>query len=339
MYINKGLKAVDGNGFSGNVGFFLENGSGHGNELGTALRVASGALMELLMATSEHNDISLTCRLAPVAAGARLTREIPPGFRLFIYLHGWQRFEVDGQRFDVSADSGPVALALSLTRSARLTRIASSEDRMSKLTITALHDWASSLDLKGTGHGDALTAFLVGHGNSHLWRLDDDSIRLAQLAQEPPAWVPREALPLYRRARALDLICLTLGTLALKREENALPRPAQSLLGERIRLFLLDHLHEPLTIDAVAQAVGASVSVVQRCFKELYGTTVFEFVRRRRLDAARDALDNRGVSIACAAFMAGYSAPSSFATAFKKAYGVPPKFRQRHAMPFREAAE
>ena len=295
--------------------------------------------MKLSVATSEHDDISLTCRLAPVMAGPRPAREIRSGFRLFAYLRGWQRFEVDGQLFDVAADNGPVALALALTHPARLTQIASSEDDMAKLTITAPQDWTSALDLNGTGHGDALAAFLAGHGNNHLWRLDDDSIRLAQLAMEPPAWVPREALPLYRRARALDLICLTLSTLALKREENAVPRPAQSLLGERIRIFLLDHLNEPLTIDAVAQAVGASVSVVQRCFKELYGMTVFDFVRRRRLDAARDALDNRGVSIACAAFMAGYSAPSSFATAFKKAYGVPPKFRRRQATPFREAAE
>lgn len=301
--------------------------------------MALGAFMELSTATSEHDGISLACRLTPVVAGPRPTRELQPGFRLLVYLRGWQRFEIDGQRFDVSADGGPVALALSLTQPARLTQIAWSEDRMGKLMITAPSDWASALDLKGAGHGDALATFLTSHGSSHLWRLDDDSIRLAQLAAEPPAWVPREALALYRRARAFDLICMTLSTLALRREENALPRPAQSLLGERIRVFLLDHLNEPLTIDAVAQAVGASVSVVQRCFKELYGMTVFDFVRRRRLDAARDALDNRGVSIACAAFLAGYSAPSSFATAFKKAYGVPPRLRRRQAMPFREAAE
>lgn len=295
--------------------------------------------MELTTSGPEQDDITLACRLAPVVAGPRPSREIRPGFRLFIYLRGWQRFDIDGRRFDVSADGGPVALALNLLRPARLTQVAWSEDRMGKLMITAPADWSSSLDLAGAGHGDALADFIGGHGNSHLWRLDEESIRIAALAAEPPAWLPREALPLYRRARAFDLICLTLRTLALRREENALPRPAQSLLGERIRLYLLDHLNDPLTIDAVAQSVGASVSVVQRCFKELYGMTVFDFVRRRRLDAARDALDNRGVSIACAAFIAGYSAPSSFATAFKKAYGVPPKLRRRLALPFREAAE
>lgn len=290
--------------------------------------------MELAAATSEHDGISLACRLTPAVINPQPGSEIQPGFRLFVYLRGWQRFNIDGRRFEVSADAGPVVLALSLTRPARLTETARSDDRMSELAITAPRDWASALDLRGAGHGDALSTFLATHGSSHIWRLDDDSIRLAQLAAEPPAWVPREALSLYRRARAFDLICLTLRTLALRRGENALPRPAQSLLGERIRLFLLDHFDEPLTIDAVAQAVGASVSVVQRRFKELYGMTVFDFVRRRRLDAARDALDNRGVSIASAAFIAGYSAPSSFATAFKKAYGVPPKFRRRQAMPF-----
>lgn len=295
--------------------------------------------MELSVATSGHDGISLSCQPAPVVTGSRTAREIRPGFHLLIYLRGWERFEIDGQPFDVSADGGPVALALSLTRPARLTPIAWSDDRLSKLTINAPSDWASALDLKEGGHGDALAAFLADHFSSHIWRLDDDSIRLAQLAAHPPAWLPREALPLYRRARAFDLICVTLSTLALRREENVLPRPAQALLGDRIRTFLLDHLNEPLTIDGIAQAVGASVSVVQRCFKELYGMTVFDFVRRRRLDAARDALDNRGVSIASAAFMAGYSAPSSFATAFKRAYGVPPTLRRRHATPFRDAAE
>ena len=121
--------------------------------------MALGAFMELSTAASEHDDISLACRLTPVVAGQRPIREIQPGFRLFVYLRGWQRFEIDGQRFDVSAEGGPVALALSLTRPARLAQIAWSEDRMDKLTITAPRDWASALDLKGAGHGDALATF------------------------------------------------------------------------------------------------------------------------------------------------------------------------------------
>lgn len=294
--------------------------------------------MKFSMTASGYDGISLSFRHATVKDDSQSV-EVQPGFRLAIYLCGWRRFDIDGQQFDISAAQGPVALALSLTRPARLAQVARSEERMREVIITAPQTWASVLDLRETGHGDALGAFLSTHGSRHIWRLDDESIRLARLAADPPAWVPREALSLYRRARAFDLICMTLSTLALRREENALPRPAQSLLGERIRVFLLDHLNEPLTIDAIAKAVGASVSVVQRCFKELYGVTVFDFVRRRRLDIARDALDNQGVSVARAAFMAGYSAPSSFATAFKKTYGVPPKLRRRQAMPFRDAAE
>ena len=75
--------------------------------------------------------------LTPVIAGQRSVREIQPGFRLFIYLRGWQRFVIDDQRFDVSADAGPVALALSLVHPARLVQLAWSEDRMNKLMITA----------------------------------------------------------------------------------------------------------------------------------------------------------------------------------------------------------
>ncbi len=295
--------------------------------------------MELSMTASEHDNVSLSCRLATVEDDTQSVEEVQPGFRLAIYPCGWRRFDIDGQQFDISADRGPVALALSFARPTQLAQIARSEDRASEVLITAPQSWVSVLDLRETGHGDALAAFFSTHGSRHIWRLDDESIRLARLAAEPPAWVPREALSVYRRARAFDLICMMLGTLALRREENTLPRPAQSLLGERIRVFVLDHLNAPLTIDGIAQAVGASVSVVQRCFKDLYGMTVFDFVRRRRLDIAREALDNQGVSVARAAFMAGYSAPSSFATAFKKAYGVPPKLRRQQSMPLRDAAE
>ena len=60
------------------------------------------------LSASDHDGISLACRLAPVAAGPRPLREIRPGFRLCGYLSGWNLFEIDGRRFDVSADGGPV---------------------------------------------------------------------------------------------------------------------------------------------------------------------------------------------------------------------------------------
>jgi AraC-like DNA-binding protein len=79
-----------------------------------------------------------------------------------------------------------------------------------------------------------------------------------------------------------------------------------------------------LTIETIAREAGASVSSVQRHFKQHFGMTVFEFIRSKRLDAARDALERKGVTVMQAAWIAGYLSPSSFITAFKKTYGTPP---------------
>ena len=58
----------------------------------------------------------------------------------------------------------------------------------------------------------------------------------------------------------------------------------------------------------------------------MHGTTIFEYARNRRLEKGRAALENDGVSVTEAAFLAGYSSAANFATAFKRAFGVPPKF-------------
>ena len=56
--------------------------------------------------------------------------------------------------------------------------------------------------------------------------------------------------------------------------------------------------------------------------------TVSDFIRQERLETARAALERDGIPISQAAYLAGYSNPSSFTTAFKKAYGVTPKHRR-----------
>jgi len=53
--------------------------------------------------------------------------------------------------------------------------------------------------------------------------------------------------------------------------------------------------------------------------------SVFEYVRKRRLERARDALVAEAISVTEAATNAGYTSSANFSTAFKRAFGVPPK--------------
>lgn len=68
-----------------------------------------------------------------------------------------------------------------------------------------------------------------------------------------------------------------------------------------------------------------STNTLQRTFHAAYGMTVFDYVRRARLQRARDAIEREGISIAQAAHIAGYTSAANFATAFKRLYGMTPK--------------
>jgi AraC-like DNA-binding protein len=93
---------------------------------------------------------------------------------------------------------------------------------------------------------------------------------------------------------------------------------------ERVRDYITANLDRELTIAMIAREAGASVSTVQRHFKEHFGITIFDFIRQERLEAARAALASEGIPVAHAAHLAGYNNISSFTTAFRKAFGVTP---------------
>lgn len=63
---------------------------------------------------------------------------------------------------------------------------------------------------------------------------------------------------------------------------------------------------------------------LKRGFKELYGTTVFAYLRRKRMQFAKMALRRNDYSVIEVANVVGYTNPSHFAQAFKEHFGILP---------------
>lgn len=74
----------------------------------------------------------------------------------------------------------------------------------------------------------------------------------------------------------------------------------------------------------IALELGLHENTLQRRFREAHDCTVFDYLRRRRLDQAHAAL-LEGASVTQAALAAGYGNPGNFATAFKRLFGVSPR--------------
>lgn len=79
------------------------------------------------------------------------------------------------------------------------------------------------------------------------------------------------------------------------------------------------------SIAQLAAGVGMSETTLRRLFKKAFGTTIVEYARNERLEAARVMLRDRRFQIAEIAYRIGYSDPANFTTAFKHRFGYPPK--------------
>lgn len=92
----------------------------------------------------------------------------------------------------------------------------------------------------------------------------------------------------------------------------------------KAREILIDHIGEPITIRELSRKVAINECYLKKGFKEMFGTTVFEFYQSQRMEHARYLLYEKGLSVTEVSMMLGYSSISHFSTAFKKHTGIKP---------------
>jgi AraC family transcriptional regulator len=92
----------------------------------------------------------------------------------------------------------------------------------------------------------------------------------------------------------------------------------------RAREVLLQHIGEPITIKELSRKVAINECYLKKGFKELFGTTIFDFYQGQRMEHAKYLLYEKGLSVTEVSALLGYSSISHFSTAFKKQTGLKP---------------
>ena len=140
----------------------------------------------------------------------------------------------------------------------------------------------------------------------------------------PPVYAPI-LQHLYNEIRAIEIVAEAVrATVTDDVASASVLRPNDYRRLQHIREFIEARIDEALTLEVIAQEAGMSVNTLQRLFRAALGITVFEYVRNQKLMRARDALEREGITIAEAAYLAGYSSASNFATAFRRFFGLAP---------------
>ncbi len=105
-------------------------------------------------------------------------------------------------------------------------------------------------------------------------------------------------------------------------ERNALMK--QSLVTERILSYVGKNLESAMTLDTIAKELHYSKFYLERTFKKDMGISLYQYIRRRRLNEAAEKLGNTDRPVIEIALEAGYLSQQAFAQAFRDEYGCTP---------------
>jgi AraC family transcriptional regulator len=92
----------------------------------------------------------------------------------------------------------------------------------------------------------------------------------------------------------------------------------------KAREILIQHIGEPITIKELSRKVAINECYLKKGFKEMFGTTIFDFYQSQRMEHAKYLLYEKGLSVTDVSMLLGYSSISHFSTAFKKHTGLKP---------------
>jgi AraC family transcriptional regulator, regulatory protein of adaptative response / methylphosphotriester-DNA alkyltransferase methyltransferase len=87
---------------------------------------------------------------------------------------------------------------------------------------------------------------------------------------------------------------------------------------------------EPLTVAAVAHAIGTSSRQLQRVFEESGSGSFRSHLAAVRMDRAKELLLADDATVRSVAARVGYSQPAQFAKAFRRHHGVAPSELRRN---------
>ena len=137
---------------------------------------------------------------------------------------------------------------------------------------------------------------------------------------------------IYIESKALELVALKLAQII---EGTKLPPKNSPLQPQDLdcihnaKEILIDNIESPPSLLELAKKAGINDYKLKIGFREVFGTTVFGYLRHQRMEWARQLLLEQQMNVSEVAQTVGYASLSRFSTAFKHHFGTTPKTYQK----------
>lgn len=271
-----------------------------------------------------HNTLTLHCSDIELTQQVQSHAQFMPGIKLIIMLQGEIAMNVGGMMQGINARQNGCFL-LSTQEPEPYSRAMLGMGKQKQIVLSIASEWFEDGGYSQIPSFKTTAKFCQQHLAHHQWAA---SPRLQHLSNNLLMCMGKNdhLRKLQRESDALQLLMLGLEPIA-----GQSPAHLDQRAEQRIQM-LLEMLHsgdvDQWSLRQMAQAVGSNTTTLQKQFQLKTGMSIFAYLRRHKLENARQQL-LQGLSVTDAAMVAGYNNPANFATAFKRQFGQLPKEMHR----------
>lgn len=108
---------------------------------------------------------------------------------------------------------------------------------------------------------------------------------------------------------------------------------------QQIKLYIAEHSHEDISLDAIGKRAGLSPFYISKMFKDQLGINYIDFLTECRIEKAKKLMADPEKSLKEITFEVGYHDPNYFSKVFKKMCRVSPKEYRKTLLSGRKPAD
>lgn len=283
----------------------------------SAHRCPSGILLHTMEAR-EMRDLENTLRLSPC-------------LNFCVLLSGGIDFRLDANRYHFESDEFHTsAFAMNLVAPSNWTRILLNDRFVSKVVVSLPYEWIANRRQHGLSFSAQLETLTQRHNHVFRWQTDSE---LTSISRSLRSLSQAEPNDLVLESKALEFLSHCFRQTSSLLPTNDSTTNAEYAQNQTHARRIQEYLEKNIVanpsrlkphLDELSSVLGMSKSSLQRNFKQQFNMTIFDYIRVRKLENARDYLKQSDSSIGEAAYRAGYKHGPNFSKAFKQAFGLTP---------------
>lgn len=131
---------------------------------------------------------------------------------------------------------------------------------------------------------------------------------------------------IYLEAKIMELIVYFFSPIIQpqQKEQTTVLHTNDIAKLQRVKELILQSLEQPPNIAELAEAVALSESKLKTSFRQRFGTTVYSYIKKQRMERAAWLMEFEDMNVTEAASHLGYSNMSNFTVAFRQHFGCNP---------------